>query len=678
MTEGSIRVRGAAVPWRRCHTLVAGSGSAGLAAAVRLYRSGVTDLAIVTESLKGGTSFNTGSDKQTYYRLSTSGPEADSPHDMARSLFDGGATHGDIALAEASGSTEAFFNLVSLGVPFPRNRYGGYVGYKTDHDPARRGISIGPYTSKKMVQALLAEVRLLGIPVFERREIVRLLIDPAGPRAFGFAAMDRHRLEEDAHGLELWLGGNVVFALGGPGGLYSSSVYPAVHNGGIGLALEAGAEAVNLTESQFGLASIRHRWNVSGTYQQVIPRYFSTDSGGGDEQEFLNPWFDSMGELAGRIFLKGYQWPFDPGKVPGRGSSIIDILVYHEREVKGRRVFMDFRENPRGDERTGRFDFGTLEPEARHYLEKSGALFGTPIARLEKMNPIAIRQYLDHGIDLAAEPLEVAVCAQHNNGGLAVDLWWESTNIARLFPVGEVAGTHGVYRPGGSALNAGQVGALRAAMKIAFDCPGEKRPPDHEGELGIAGLQCTELLELSAGLLAGPAENEGETGEKTAAYLRELQHRMSREAAHIRNPRTIGRALEEAMGQIARFAGLRCSTAAELPRALMARQLAIAHGAYIAAIDFYANECSGGSRGSSIILDPEGEEVHPRLKGAYRFRRENHAHREFLISTLRESEGTFSSRLIRRKPLPDEDFWFETVWRDFREGTIFNNPEEGA
>ena len=82
------------------------------------------------------------------------------------------------------------------------------------------------------------------------------------------------------------------------------------------------------------------------------------------------------------------------------------------------------------------------------------------------MNQPAIDFYLAHGIDLAARPLEIAVCAQHNNGGLRGNLWWES-NVAGLFPVGEVNGTHGVRRPGGASLNAGQVGGLRAALCIA-------------------------------------------------------------------------------------------------------------------------------------------------------------------------------------------------------------------
>ena len=139
----------------------------------------------------------------------------------------------------------------------------------------------------------------------------------------------------------------------------------------------------------------------------------------------------------------------------------MDILVYIETVVKGRRVFLDYTKNPEG------FDFAALSKEAREYLEKSGALLATPIERLAKMNQPAIDLYKEHGIDLAKEPLEVAVCAQHNNGGLAGNLWWESVNVKHLFPVGEVNGSHGIYRPGGSALNSGQVAGFRAAEYIA-------------------------------------------------------------------------------------------------------------------------------------------------------------------------------------------------------------------
>ena len=62
----------------RLDTLIIGSGAAGLAAAVRLDALGVR-AAVYTEGLSGGTSANTGSDKQTYYKLEMDGAEPDSP-----------------------------------------------------------------------------------------------------------------------------------------------------------------------------------------------------------------------------------------------------------------------------------------------------------------------------------------------------------------------------------------------------------------------------------------------------------------------------------------------------------------------------------------------------------------------------------------------------------------------
>ncbi|MDR2588466.1 MAG: FAD-binding protein, partial [Spirochaetales bacterium] len=416
-----ISVGGKALSVRRVTVLVIGSGAASLAAADRLAEAGVGGLALVTEDLAGGTSLNTGSDKQTYYKLSTGQKTPDSPYEMARAMYSGGAMHGDIALVEALCSTEAFYHLLSIGVPFPRNRYGGVVGYKTDHDPKDRGTSIGPYTSKAMVECLLKEVRRRNIPIYDGFEVVSLLVE--GGRAVGALCMDTSRLAEDDYGRPLFMAASGVFGVGGPGGLYEASVYPPVHTGAIGLALEAGAEAVNLTESQYGLASVKFRWNVSGTYEQVIPRYISLSAEGGEEREFLLPFFENAGKMNSAIFLKGYQWPFDPRKIENGGSSLIDILVYRERVLLGRRVFLDYRQNTGG----GDFHFEELSGEARSYLDNSGALFGTPLERLEKMNPLAIELYRSRGIDLAREPLEIAVSAQHNNGGLAADIWWEST-----------------------------------------------------------------------------------------------------------------------------------------------------------------------------------------------------------------------------------------------------------
>ena len=68
-----LRIRGQTIPLYRFNTVVLGTGAAGYNAADRLWQYGQKDIAIVTENVNAGTSRNTGSDKQTYYKLSLSG-----------------------------------------------------------------------------------------------------------------------------------------------------------------------------------------------------------------------------------------------------------------------------------------------------------------------------------------------------------------------------------------------------------------------------------------------------------------------------------------------------------------------------------------------------------------------------------------------------------------------------
>jgi succinate dehydrogenase/fumarate reductase flavoprotein subunit len=640
------------LPMTWVHTLVIGSGAAGLNAAVQLRANGIEDVLIVTEGLQMGTSINTGSDKQTYYKLGMYGQDADSPMTMAESYFAGGSMHGDLALVEAAVSARAFNHLVSLGVPFPRDTYGQFVGYKTDHDPRQRATSIGPYTSREMCRALIRRVQELGIEVREGRNVVQLITtdEGNGKRAAGAVVVDK-----DGN-LEIYGAENVVFAVGGPGGLYKTSVYPEVHTGAIGLALMAGAKAQSLPESQYGLASIKFRWNVSGTYMQVIPRFISTDADGvSNPREFMREYFDSVGEMNSMVFLKGYQWPFDSRKVIG-GSSIVDIIVYVETVLRGRRAFLDFRTNPEG------FGFDDLSEEARTYLTRSEALLETPIARLRKMNPGAIELYADHGIDITAEPLEIAVCAQHNNGGLAGNHWWESLNVKHLFPIGEVNGSHGVYRPGGAALNSGQVASIRAAEFIANRYADWSVSKDAVKQ---AAAQAVDALQAWIAKCAGASST-------WQAERDDFQSRMTRAGAHIRSLEELPKATEEAWVQFERLENAGCSygTPAELAEALRNRQLCFAHAVYLEAI-LFALQSGVGSRGSCIVLDPDGDKVHDKLRDQWRIAPEDASFRERVLETVATPGGEVVNEWVPRRPIPEADAWFETAWASFRSGAIF-------
>ncbi len=175
MRKTKIEIRGKSYDCYSIENVIVGSGAAGLNAAVSLYKEGKSDIAIITEGRAMGTSRNTGSDKQTYYKLSTSGEDSDSVRQMAQTLYDGLCMDGDLAMVEASTSARAFFHLVDIGVPFPHNAFGEYVGYKTDHDPFSRGTSAGPLTSKFMTEALWKEVERCGIEVFDGYQVIELL-----------------------------------------------------------------------------------------------------------------------------------------------------------------------------------------------------------------------------------------------------------------------------------------------------------------------------------------------------------------------------------------------------------------------------------------------------------------------------------------------------------------------
>jgi succinate dehydrogenase/fumarate reductase flavoprotein subunit len=639
------------IPLFWVHTLVIGSGASGLNAAVQLARNGIKDVMILTEGLSKGTSINTGSDKQTYYKLSISGQETDSPRMMAESYLTGGSMHGDLALVEASLSARAFLNLVELGVPFPRDQYGQFIGYKTDHDPRQRATSIGPYTSREMCRRLITEVNRLEIPVRQEREIIQLItIEDHGSRRIAGALA----LTVDGT-LEAYATENVIFAVGGPGGIYKTSVYPAVQMGAIGLALMAGARACNLPESQYGLASILFRWNVSGSYMQVIPRFISRSADGiSDEKEFLQPYFSSTGDLCGKIFLKGYQWPFDAHKVIS-GSSIIDLLVYIETVLKGRRVFLDFVRNPEG------FSFDKLPIEAHNYLKRSNALQATPIERLFSMNPGAVELYQDHNIALTKEPLEIAVCAQHNNGGLAGNIWWESTNIKHLFPIGEVNGSHGVNRPGGSALNSGQVGGFRAAEFIA-NCYTSWSVDEHFLQKELEN-GCRDALQWIL--------RSKDTAINWRDALNEIRARMSLAGANIRSEEVLNSETTKAWDLVQKVmdCGCRYTSKRELRQIFRVRQLCFTHAVYLGAI-LYGVQSGVGSRGSSIVLDRTGERIHPSLDEYWKIVAENPTFRSKILESEVGTEGLIN-KWVDCRPIPETDSWFETAWADFRNGNIY-------
>ncbi|MCP4609512.1 MAG: FAD-binding protein [Planctomycetes bacterium] len=667
------------ITFHRYNTVIVGAGAAAMNCAVHLCdfmaQKGIDNpkerIGVVTTGLGLGASRMSGSDKQTYYKIGTSPDIADSAEEFAKSLTAAGCCHGDSALIEAIGSLREFYHLVQAGVPFPTDSEGTFIGYKTDHDPYERATSAGPKTSRFMSQCLQKQLERYDVEIFDRQELAHLLTTGSGEakRITGVVTVDKKNLDESNYAINVYLGANIILAAGGPGEMFKTTVYPKGQLGIHGLALKAGLIGANLTESQFGLASIKFRWNVSGTYMQALPRIFSTDADGNDEKEFLTDFFPSMSKMATDIFLKGYQWPFDPQRIENLQSSLVDIIVFNETQ-KGRRVYMDFLKNPVGSGSMDEFDIDELEPEAKEYLQKAGALQKTPIERLAHMNTPAIEIYKENGIDLYSEPLEIAVCAQHNNGGFAVNKWWQS-NIPQTFIIGEMAGTHGVKRPGGSALNAGQTGGLRAAEYVV-NVYGCELPNYSEKE--------TEIDSQLSDIVASLEQFSSSSGLNPEETLEEIRSRMTASGGHIRELNDAQKALKEAIELYKNIQqkGFNSQNTRALITAIQAEHLALASVGFLKAVVELLKQGSG-SRGSHLVLAADGIEIHSDVidkatNKPLKFKAENQSLRNSIlhIEYDQNSPDLFGSSTIELRLAPTERKAFEPAWMDYREGKIYS------
>ena len=324
--------------------------------------------------------------------------------------------------------------------------------------------------------------------------------------------------------------------------------------------------------------------------------------------------YEKLGEQSlDLIFLKGYQWPFDTCKLDG--SSQVDLLVAEEIK-QGRSVYLDFTQNPLGLDAK----FHALGKEGREYLERSGALFGTPIERLKHMNIGAYELYLNHGIDLLREPLKIAVCAQHCNGGIEVDANWQTT-IPGVYAIGEAAGNFGVYRPGGSALNATQVGALRVAEHITAQS--HRTAPENIPEYTV------------------PSFSYGESNVQKlyAQYRKE----MSRIADFARDPSAMKQLYEKAKELYDHAkTDIVLGNTDELLPAMKLMDLLLTQQAVFSSMLFSAEAV--GTHGSAYIIGNQNNSIH-QIRQTY----------------TRTQNGT--SEFCAVRPIPSGDLWFESLLR---------------
>src|SRR5690606_16846465 len=122
------------------------------------------------------------------------------------------------------------------------------------------------------------------------------------------------------------------------------------------------------------------------------------------------------------------------------------------------------------------------------------------------------------------------------------------------------AGTHGI-RPGGSALNAGQVGGLRVAEFIAAQ---PHAAPEPNSLLAGVRDQVTKEIGFLKAHLTAPAR-----APRVQDVRDEIQRRMTAEASFVRSPHRVREAVADAKKLLRRIkSGMRVVGPEQLPEAV--------------------------------------------------------------------------------------------------------------
>jgi len=397
-----------------CDVLVIGSGGAGCRAAIEAKKHDL-DVTIVSKGLSfksGCTMLAEGGYNAAFAYVDVE----DSIDTHFNDTMKGGAYLNDMELVKilVNEAPDRLIELETYGAIFDRQESGKLNQRPFGGQTFRRTCFQGDRTGHEMMMALKEEVIRQNIETIDEVAITSLIMDEKNEMvigAFGLSLKDSNSI--------IFKTKSVILASGGAGWLYPVTSNAMQKTGdGYALAYNVGADMVDMEEVQFHPTGMLYPKSRRGVLVTEAVRGEGGKLFNINNERFMTN-YDERGELA-------------------------------TRDVVARAIYNEIREG-RGTANGGVYlDVTHLPPEL---IEE----------KLETM----LLQFMDVGVDIREEAMEVAPTAHHFMGGVRITSNCETT-VKNLYAAGEAAGgVHGANRLGGNALADTQVFGRRAGEAAA-------------------------------------------------------------------------------------------------------------------------------------------------------------------------------------------------------------------
>ena len=397
-----------------CDVLVIGSGGAGCRAAIEARKSNL-DITIISKGL----SFKSGCTTlaEGGYNAAFGYVDVDDNVDIHfQDTMKGGAYLNDMVLVKilVNEAQDRLIELESYGAIFDRQESGKLNQRPFGGQSFRRTCFQGDRTGHEMMMALKEEVIRQKIKTYDEIIITSLIMAKDNKRVIGACGVSLRNSK-----MIIFKAKSTIIASGGAGWLYpvTSNAMQKTGDGYI-LAYNAGADLIDMEQIQFHPTGMLFPDSRRGVLVTEAVRGEGGKLFNVKMERFMKE-YDERGELA-------------------------------TRDVVARAIYNEIREG-RGTAKGG------------VYLDVTHL----PNQLIEEKLETMLLQFLDVGIDIRKEPMEVAPTAHHFMGGARINSKCETT-VENLYAAGEVSGgVHGANRLGGNALAETQVFGKRAGESAA-------------------------------------------------------------------------------------------------------------------------------------------------------------------------------------------------------------------